>query len=106
MKEEAPPLKKSIIKKVEKQYGKDNPKTYATLWNIWKSIDEGDCKHNCKKTHPDMTHKDWEASQDTPPDEQKLPEDAPANATGPAVAGTGSDVASWKSKKKKKKRYC
>ena len=32
--EEAPPLKKSIIRKVEKQYGKDNPKTYATLWAI------------------------------------------------------------------------
>ena len=34
--EEAPPLKKSIIHKVEKQYGKDNPKTYATLWSIYK----------------------------------------------------------------------
>ena len=34
--EEAPPLKKSIIHKVEKQYGKDNPKTYATLWKIYK----------------------------------------------------------------------
>ena len=34
--EEAPPLKKSIINKVEKQYGKDNPKTYATLWKIYK----------------------------------------------------------------------
>jgi hypothetical protein len=29
-------LKKSIIHKVEKQYGKDNPKTYATLWKIYK----------------------------------------------------------------------
>ena len=34
--EEVPPLKKSIINKVEKQYGKDNPKTYATLWKIYK----------------------------------------------------------------------
>ncbi len=34
--EEAPPLKKSIIHKVEKQYGKDNPKTYAILWKIYK----------------------------------------------------------------------
>ena len=34
--EEVPPLKKSIIRKVEKQYGKDNPKTYATLWKIYK----------------------------------------------------------------------
>ena len=33
--EEAPPLKKSIIHKVEKQYGKDSPKTYATLWSIY-----------------------------------------------------------------------
>ena len=33
--EEVPPLKKSIIHKVEKQYGKDNPKTYATLWKIY-----------------------------------------------------------------------
>ena len=33
--EEAPPLKKSLIRKVEKQYGKDNPKTYATLWKIY-----------------------------------------------------------------------
>jgi len=33
--EEAPPLKKSIIHKVEKQYGKDSSKTYATLWNIY-----------------------------------------------------------------------
>ena len=35
--EEAPPLKKSLIRKVEKQYGKDNPKTYATLWKIYKN---------------------------------------------------------------------
>ena len=34
--EEVPPLKKSIIHKIEKQYGKDNPKTYATLWKIYK----------------------------------------------------------------------
>ena len=34
--EEVPPLKKSNIHKVEKQYGKDNPKTYATLWKIYK----------------------------------------------------------------------
>ena len=34
--EEVPPLKKSIIHKVEKQYGKDNPKTYAILWKIYK----------------------------------------------------------------------
>ena len=71
--EEVPPLKKSLIQKIEKQYGKDNPKTYATLWKIYKDT---------KK------------------------EDAPANATGSAVAGTGDDVADWgTSKKKKKKKY-
>ena len=68
--EEVPPLKKSLIRKVEKQYGKDNPKTYATLWKIY-----NDTKKN---------------------------EDAPANATGSAVVGTGDDKAHWKKKKKKK----
>ena len=68
--EEAPPLKKSIINKVEKQYGKDNPKTYATLWKIYK--------------------------------DKKKNEDAPANSTGAAVAGTGNDSAVIKKKKKKK----
>ena len=69
--EEVPPLKKSIINKVEKQYGKDNPKTYATLWKIYK--------------------------------DKKKNEDAPANSTGAAVAGTGSDTTVIKKKKKKKK---
>ncbi len=69
--EEAPPLKKSIINKVEKQYGKDNPKTYATLWKIYK--------------------------------DKKKNEDAPANATGSSVAGTGDDVTGVGKKKKKKK---
>ena len=68
--EEVPPLKKSIIHKVEKQYGKDNPKTYATLWKIYK--------------------------------DKKKNEDAPANATGTAVAGTGDDSSVVKKKKKKK----
>ena len=69
--EEVPPLKKSIINKVEKQYGKDNPKTYATLWKIYK--------------------------------DKKKNEDAPANATGSSVAGTGDDVTGVGKKKKKKK---
>ena len=69
--EEAPPLKKSIIRKVEKQYGKANPKTYATLWSIYKK--------------------------------KKKNEDAPTNATGAAVPGTGDDADAWKKKKKKKK---
>ena len=68
--EEAPPLKKSIIHKVEKQYGKDNPKTYAILWKIYK--------------------------------DKKKNEDAPANSTGTAVAGTGDDSSVVKKKKKKK----
>lgn len=69
--EEAPPLKKSIINKVEKQYGKDNPKTYATLWKIYK--------------------------------DKKKNEDAPANATGSSVSGTGDDISGAGKKKKKKK---
>ena len=68
--EEVPPLKKSIINKVEKQYGKDNPKTYAILWKIYK--------------------------------DKKKNEDAPANSTGAAVAGTGDDSSVVKKKKKKK----
>ena len=32
-------------------------------------------------------------------------EDAPVNATGSAVAGTGSDVATWRPKKRKKSLY-
>ena len=35
LRESAPPgLSKSIIHKVEKQYGKDSPKAYATMWAI------------------------------------------------------------------------
>ncbi len=103
--EEAPPLKKSIINKVEKQYGKDNPKTYATLWKIYKDSQHiRDEEHDCQKDHPDMSHKEWEASQDTPPDEQK---EEPTNATGTSVAGTGDDSSTVVMKKKKKviKRY-
>jgi hypothetical protein len=33
---------------------------------------------------------------------KKYSEDAPTNSTGPAIPGTGSDVAHWKKKKKKK----
>ena len=35
---------------------------------------------------------------------KKYTEDAPTNATGSAVVGTGDDVADWKPKKKKKKK--
>jgi hypothetical protein len=33
---------------------------------------------------------------------RKMQEDAPVNATGAAVAGTGDDIATWRKKKKKK----
>ena len=33
---------------------------------------------------------------------QKMKEDAPVNATGAAVTGTGDDIATWRKKKKKK----
>lgn len=33
---------------------------------------------------------------------QKMQEDAPVNATGAAVTGTGDDIATWRKKKKKK----
>jgi len=69
--EEAPPLKKSIINKVEKQYGKDNPKTYATLWKIYK---------------------DKKKNEDTP---------ANATGTAVAGTGDDSSVVVKKKKKKK-----
>ena len=40
MYESAPPLPKHIIHKVEKEYGKDNPKAYATMWKIYKQMKE------------------------------------------------------------------
>ena len=72
--EEVPPLKKSIINKVEKQYGKDNPKTYATLWAIY----------NKKKKNEEVN------------------EEVPGTSTADVV-GTGGDGEAWKKKKKKKK---
>ena len=74
--EEAPPLKKSLIHKVEKQYGKDNPKTYATLWKIY----------NDKKKNEDA------------------PANAVGNWTQPDSYGaTSGKVDVSKGKKKKKK---
>ena len=70
--EEVPPLKKSIIHKVEKQYGKDNPKTYATLWAIY----------NKKKKNEEVN------------------EEVPGTSTADVV-GTGGDGEAWKKKKKK-----
>ena len=72
--EEVPPLKKSIIHKVEKQFGKDNPKTYATLWAIY----------NKKKKNEEVN------------------EEVPGTSTADVV-GTGGDGEAWKKKKKKKK---
>ena len=75
--EEAPPLKKSIIHKVEKQYGKDSPKTYATLWKIYKD----------KKKNEDA------------------PSNSSGNYTRPDVDGSSSGgVARGDGKKKKKKK--
>ena len=75
--EEAPPLKKSIIHKVEKQYGKDSPKTYATLWKIYKD----------KKKNEDA------------------PANSSGNYTRPDVDGSSSGgIAKGDGKKKKKKK--
>ena len=73
--EEAPPLKKSIIRKVEKQYGKDNPKTYATLWKIYK-----DKKKN-----------------------ENAPANSVGNWTQPNATGATSGKVDMNKKKKKKK---
>ena len=73
--EEAPPLKKSIIRKVEKQYGKDNPKTYATLWKIYKD----------KKKNEDA------------------PANSVGNWTQPNATGATSGKVDMTKKKKKKK---
>ena len=73
--EEVPPLKKSIINKVEKQYGKDNPKTYATLWKIYKD----------KKKNEDA------------------PANSGGNWTQPDATGATSGKVDMTKKKKKKK---
>ena len=73
--EEAPPLKKSIIHKVEKQYGKDNPKTYATLWKIYK---------------------DKKKNEDAPPN-------SAGNWARPSDSGSTSGKVDMTKKKKKKK---
>ena len=74
--EEAPPLKKSIIHKVEKQYGKDNPKTYAILWKIYKD----------KKKNEDV------------------PANSSGNYTRPDDDGSSSGGVARGGKKKKKKK--
>ena len=73
--EEAPPLKKSIIHKVEKQYGKDSPKTYAILWKIYKD----------KKKNEDA------------------PANSGGNWTQPDATGATSGKVDMTKKKKKKK---
>tara|TARA_B110000285_G_C15094554_1_gene601134 strand:- start:677 stop:1057 length:381 start_codon:yes stop_codon:yes gene_type:complete len=46
---------------------------YITTDGARKKCDGGDNRrtenHDCDKVHSDMTHKEWEASQDTPKDE-------------------------------------
>ena len=73
--EEVPPLKKSIIRKVEKEYGKDNPKTYAILWKIYKD----------KKKNEDA------------------PANSGGNWTQPDATGATSGKVDMTKKKKKKK---
>ena len=73
--EEVPPLKKSIIHKVEKQHGKDNPKTYAILWKIYKD----------KKKNEDA------------------PANSGGNWTQPDATGATSGKVDMTKKKKKKK---
>ena len=73
--EEVPPLKKSIIHKVEKQYGKDNPKTYAILWKIYK---------------------DKKKNEDAPPN-------SVGNWARPSDSGSTSGKVDMTKKKKKKK---
>ena len=68
----------------------------------------GTKEHDCDKEHPDMSHDEWEASQDTPKDEswkkkKKMKKEEPVNSTGSSVAGTGDDNTFVKKKKKKYK---
>jgi len=48
---------------------------YITTDGARKKCDGGDGRrtenHDCDKVHSDMTHKEWEASQDTPKDESQ-----------------------------------
>ena len=65
-------------------------------------------EHDCDKEHSDMSHDEWEASQDTPKDEswkkkKKMKKEEPVNSTGSSVAGTGDDTTFVKKKKKKYK---
>ena len=58
--------KESIIQKVT-EYIKANGKRRKCAGGDGRRTEN----HDCDKVHSDMTHKEWEASQDTPPDEQK-----------------------------------
>jgi hypothetical protein len=65
-KERAKSKKESIIQKVTEYIKADGAR---------KKCHGGDGRrtenHDCDKVHSDMTHKEWEASQDTPKDETK-----------------------------------
>jgi len=65
-KEKSKGKKESIIQKVVEYIKSDGAR---------KKCDGGDGRrtenHDCDKVHSDMTHKEWEASQDTPKDEGK-----------------------------------
>jgi hypothetical protein len=70
-------------KNIEKQLGKNKKEEsiiqkvieYIKSDGARKKCDGGDGRrtenHDCDKVHSDMTHKEWEASQDTPKDETK-----------------------------------
>ena len=70
-------------KNIEKQLGK-NKKEESIIQKVIEYIKSdgarkkcagGDGRrtenHDCDKVHPDMNHKEWDASQDTPKDETK-----------------------------------
>ena len=54
----------------------------------------------CEKVHPNKSH--WQWKKDTGNDWFDWQEEAPANATGTPVAGTGDDSSTVVVKKKKK----
>ena len=58
--------KESIIQKVT-EYIKANGKRRKCAGGDGRRTEN----HDCDKVHSDMTHKEWEASQDTPKDETK-----------------------------------
>ena len=65
-KERAKGKKESIVKKVMEYIKADGKRRKCAGGDGRRSEN-----HDCDKVHSDMTHKEWEASQDTPKDEGK-----------------------------------